>query len=636
MKRFRILIFLFCIGLSIPLGYLILRTYDSLEAEARGQLRFFAETIFGEMEGALADRVRREEARAVDEYNPRYAPPGGGGATVPSPLSRPPDPPYILGYFQNNPDGSFQTPLTDPDKDAPAGIQARVRQLETANAAFNGSRHGVTGAEADIMDWAPAPVPDTPAAQQTAPGYADRFLSRSQRQKSVLGQSKKRVEEITVDQALNLAKADRSAGSADDEAAAPPPSAEAESSRRRADAPASYLRDERRESAAPRSDGLTMPEGRTLQAEVDPLQAIFLSEDQIFIFRRIILDNRIYRQGFVIKVGDFLDHLAIRYFADQPMARFTALHLRADGGPGHAPTVRAGAPVDHPRYVLERTFPRPFSFLRATLTCQEIPPTEGRKTLTLMVAVLAGVLLAGLLAIHHSVRVVVDLSERRSRFVSSVTHELKTPLTNIRMYIEMLEGGIARSREREAEYYRILGAECARLSRLINNVLELSRLEKKQLRLDLREGDFSEVIDEVRRIMGPRLAAEGVVLTVDRRPGRDFRYDPEVMIQVLINLMENSLKFGKSAPEKRITLTVTPEKNRMVIRLSDTGPGIPRRDLKKVFDDFYRVDSPDIRTTRGTGIGLAFVKKVIQLAGGRVSAKNNDGPGCTITISLPA
>jgi signal transduction histidine kinase len=232
--------------------------------------------------------------------------------------------------------------------------------------------------------------------------------------------------------------------------------------------------------------------------------------------------------------------------------------------------------------------------------------------------------------------VVVDLSERRSRFVSSVTHELKTPLTNIRMYIEMLEGGIARSPEREAEYYRILGAECARLSRLINNVLELSRLEKKQFRLDLREGDFSDVIDEVRRIMGPRLTAEGVSLKVDRRPGRDFRYDPEVMIQILINLMENSVKFGKSAPEKRITLTVAPEGNRMVIRLSDTGPGIPRRDLKKVFEDFYRVDHPDVRTARGTGIGLAFVKKVIRLAGGAVSAKNNDGPGCTITISLPA
>lgn len=636
MKRFRLLIVLFCVGLSIPLGYLIIRTYDSLEAEARGQLRFFAETIFGEMEAALADRVRQEEGRAVDEYNPRYTPPGGGGATVPSPLSRPPDPPYILGYFQNNPDGSFQTPLADSVKDAPAALQARVRQLETANSAFNGSRHGVTGAEADIMDWAPAPVPDTPAAQQTAPGFADRFLSRSRQQKSILGQSKKRVEEITMDQALNLAKADRSAGYADDEGVAPPPSAETESLRRPAEAPARDLREERREAAAPRSDGLAMADGRTLQAEVDPLQAVFLSEDQIFVFRRIILDNRIYRQGFVLKVGAFLDHLAARYFADQPMARFTALHLRAEGGPGEARTVRAGAPVAHPRYVLERTFPRPFSFLRATLTCQEIPPTEGRKTLTLMVAVLAGVLLVGLFAIHHSARVVVDLSERRSRFVSSVTHELKTPLTNIRMYIEMLEGGIARSPEREAEYYRILGAECARLSRLINNVLELSRLEKKQFRLDLREGDFSEVIDEVRRIMEPRLTAEGVSLTVDRRPGRDFRYDPEVMIQVLINLMENSVKFGKSAPEKRITLTVAPEKNRMVIRLSDTGPGIPRRSLKKVFDDFYRVDSPDIRTTRGTGIGLAFVKKVIRLAGGSVSAKNNDGPGCTITISLPA
>ena len=106
------------------------------------------------------------------------------------------------------------------------------------------------------------------------------------------------------------------------------------------------------------------------------------------------------------------------------------------------------------------------------------------------------VFLLGLGAIYRSAHAMVDLSERRTRFVSSVTHELKTPLTNIRMYIEMLEQGIARDTAREQDYLRVVGSESARLSRLINNVLELSRLEKRQRQFDMRPGTFEEVLEE--------------------------------------------------------------------------------------------------------------------------------------------
>ena len=108
------------------------------------------------------------------------------------------------------------------------------------------------------------------------------------------------------------------------------------------------------------------------------------------------------------------------------------------------------------------------------------------------------------------------------------------------------------------------------------------------------------------------------------------------MIQVLINLIENSLKFGKRAAERTITIRTVQEPESVKIMVSDTGPGIPRQALKKIFDDFYRVDNSLTRTTRGTGIGLALVKKFVRLMGGTVSASDNEGPGCTITIRLPA
>jgi signal transduction histidine kinase len=241
----------------------------------------------------------------------------------------------------------------------------------------------------------------------------------------------------------------------------------------------------------------------------------------------------------------------------------------------------------------------------------------------------------GLFAIYQSARAIVDLSERRSQFVSSVTHELKTPLTNIRMYVEMLEQGIAKNPEREQEYFRILDSEGARLSRLINNVLELSKLEKKQRHIDLQPGIFEDVITEVQAVMAEKLKQEGFTLKVEPGQIRPFKYDREVMIQVLINLIENSMKFGKSGSGRKIRIQTLQQEDGVKIMVADTGPGIPRYALKKIFNDFYRVENSLTRTTRGTGIGLALVKKFVNLMGGTVTAANNDGPGCTITISLP-
>ncbi|MCP4404226.1 MAG: HAMP domain-containing histidine kinase, partial [bacterium] len=221
-------------------------------------------------------------------------------------------------------------------------------------------------------------------------------------------------------------------------------------------------------------------------------------------------------------------------------------------------------------------------------------------------------------------------------FVSSVTHELKTPLTNIRMYAEMLEQGIAPTREREEGYFRVIGSESQRLSRLIENVLDFSKLEKRQRRLHVQKSDFEDVLREVRTIMQEKLRQEGFTLTVER--GADipeFHYDREVMVQILLNLIDNSIKFGKPSPIREITLRLFSGKRYITISVSDTGPGIPRSALKKIFDDFYRGEHEVSRATRGTGIGLALVKKFSAALGGAVKAENNSGPGCTITISLP-
>jgi signal transduction histidine kinase len=136
--------------------------------------------------------------------------------------------------------------------------------------------------------------------------------------------------------------------------------------------------------------------------------------------------------------------------------------------------------------------------------------------------------------------------------------------------------------------------------------------------------------------MAESLARDGYELAIDNADSPVFAYDREVLVQVLVNLMENSIKFGRHLPRKEIRIGVRAVDQWIRLSVADTGPGIPRSSLKKIFDDFYRVDNDLVQTIGGTGIGLALVKKLILAMGGRVKAENNHGPGCTISIHLPA
>jgi len=631
LRKLRLYMIVFCLLISLPLAFVAWRTYITLNREARSQVRFFAGQLLDEIETELSELVRREENRAVDEYSHTLV---QDGRRITSPLAGIPEETFILGYFQNNPDGSFQTPLVEDSGKASNVYGQRVRQLESINSVFNRRK---------FIARAPRTEPSeekqkTKAAKKESSTFADRFIKAPDRSKSktVLGQKKSRVEEITADQALNLARQEVQAykqpwdyeAEVDeklDAAAAPEYRAAAPVS----SAPAPLL--ERRGAV----QGHPKPSEQRFQAEVAPLQAVAIDEDRVFIFRRIGIHGQIYRQGFVLELQPFLDHLLKTYYTTQPISGYTRLVLNAAGKSAMGQPSAGQAGLQEENWVAVRTFPAPFGFLSAEMAAVSLPSSPARQTLTLALVVLGVVMVAGLVTIYKSAQAVLDLSERRSRFVSAVTHELKTPLTNIRMYIEMLDQGIAATPEREQEYFGILASESARLSGLINNVLELSRLEKQTRRFDLRQGDLRDVLEEVQSIMGESLAREGFELTITADDIPACTYDREVLVQVLINLMENSIKFGRHLPEKRITIAAGAGEGGVTLKVSDTGPGIPKRALKRVFDDFYRVDNDLNRTTGGTGIGLALVKKFVVAMGGWVKAENNEGPGCTVTIMLP-
>jgi signal transduction histidine kinase len=386
---------------------------------------------------------------------------------------------------------------------------------------------------------------------------------------------------------------------------------------------------------ADRKAGAGGPAAQRFQVEVAPFQSVFITQEQAFIFRRVAIGNQIYRQGFVIQIPQLLHYLAETRFSNQPLSDFMTLRLAIVGETHRREVLRIGPQVPAPRFAAERRMPAPFNFLEAVLEARSVPTSPARRPLIVALAMLGAVVLLGLFAIYQSARTVVAMSERRSQFVSSVTHELKTPLTNIRMYIEMLEQGIAATPQREREYLHVLDTESARLSRLINNVLELAKLEKRQRRFHYEEGDLSDVFSEVSLIMSGRLKQADFDLVIDTDRAPRFAYDREVLIQLMVNLIENSIKFGRQSHLRRIAISAEPDGNDIRIAVSDTGPGIPRQALKNIFNDFYRVDSELTRTAGGTGIGLALVKKFVTAMGGTVAAANNQGAGCTITIRLP-
>jgi len=344
MKRLKIYIIIFCIALSIPLAYLILRTYQGLKQEEVSKLQYFAETIFDEMEKELTAIVLKEEARAIDEYNFKSilsSPVSGATQSVPSPLSRLPQEDYILGYFQNNPDGSFQTPLVEIGKSIPGDRTAVISKLKDTNRIFNRKRLAVV----DAVTVAQTNVPIT-REQKEGSGFADQYLdlSESQKPKSYLGRKQKRVEKITIAQALNIAPQDRDhilkkkrngveSGS------------DRSGYRQDKDQPAEESLDATLKNEMPLyvgSEKKILPassrQTEKYQVEVAPLRSVFINTDQVFIFRRIIIDNQIYRQGFIIQVRAFLNHLAKMYFVKQPLARFTNLSLKVENQ-GHEPVL---------------------------------------------------------------------------------------------------------------------------------------------------------------------------------------------------------------------------------------------------------------------------------------------------------
>jgi signal transduction histidine kinase len=273
----------------------------------------------------------------------------------------------------------------------------------------------------------------------------------------------------------------------------------------------------------------------------------------------------------------------------------------------------------------------------ASRTPTLIAVAPGTTLLVWVSLTLAVVLIGGFVLMYRFAVSQLRLARQQQDFVSAVSHELKTPLTSIRMYGEMLKAGWA-DEAKKRTYYDYIQTESERLSRLIDNVLQLARLTRSSQRIDPKTVPVAELLDLVRSKVATQVERAGFELRVrnDAPAGAAVTVDADCFAQIFINLVDNALKFSASAETKAVELACRPEPTgSLLFTVRDFGPGVPKTQMKKIFELFYRAENELTRETAGTGIGLALVRQLATAIGARIDVRNCE-PGAEFRLLLRA
>ncbi len=243
------------------------------------------------------------------------------------------------------------------------------------------------------------------------------------------------------------------------------------------------------------------------------------------------------------------------------------------------------------------------------------------------------ILLGGSLLLWQAVRNQRDAQQKTS-FVSNVSHELKTPLTTIRMYAELLGEGKIDSAQKQRAYLQTIIRESQRLTRLVNNILDFSRLEQGRKAFNCHEVDLVELVRDILSQQAPRLNDAG--LRLKKQLGAEalrINVDRDAIEQILLNLLDNAIKYAANSGE--LTLCLQREQDHLQLILSDRGPGIPAEQQQKIFGKFYRLDSSLTSTQPGAGLGLSIARQLARGLGGELHCFAADSGGSSFCLTLP-
>jgi len=221
----------------------------------------------------------------------------------------------------------------------------------------------------------------------------------------------------------------------------------------------------------------------------------------------------------------------------------------------------------------------------------------------------------------------------RKDFVANVSHELRTPIANIKGYAETLLDGAIDDEKHARDFIKIIHGESDRLASLINDILDLSKIESDTFKLNLKQNDLFEIVNTVVKLLEKDAKVKSISIHNKLKMGTSVVSDQGLLIQVFINLIHNAIKYSHS--NTNITVTSSTSNNFIKIEVEDQGIGIPEQDLSRIFERFYRVDKARSKELGGTGLGLAIVKHIIQAHSGDVFVRSAEGKGSTFGFTIP-
>jgi signal transduction histidine kinase len=336
----------------------------------------------------------------------------------------------------------------------------------------------------------------------------------------------------------------------------------------------------------------------------------FSQQRFLVALRPVMLENKyLHLQGFVLNYLDLVQELQAYLEALQPEFGQVVVGFRSKGGD---------------------LFFEPMDLLssRQTLFEEARIFRELRREEQRFHAILMLLLVLLLATVSFLIRLALTehrLGQKKTDFISAITHELKAPLTSIQMYSEMLVEGWAKGKEET--YYRHIGSESQRLSRLIHNVLDYARLERGQFVLKSQTVLLSQFFQDTLGDWRDWLEDAGVSLTQRIQPELRIRGDEDALKQVLYNMLDNAIKYGRKEDKVKCVLEAKQVEARVVVLFYDYGPGIPPRDHKRIFERFFRLERELTRESTGTGLGLALVREMVTGMGGKIRPFNHPNSG---------
>jgi two-component system, OmpR family, phosphate regulon sensor histidine kinase PhoR len=682
-KRLRTGLVLFLIALAVPSGILIQQAYSQLKWQSFHQHRIIAEDLASRIDSNLRRVIAQEESRSFSDYQFLVV----GGKTdlnylQRSPLSNfPPAPsvPGTIGYFQVDSQGALSTPLLPqpPESASALGIvgddyterltlENRIRGILSRNRLVGSVKGELRSADArGFRDSAPEKAikseagkakasPEVaaegmPFAGEPAPlvGQAafDQLKAPSRqnetREREALGRKQGKIADFNLDYSYQANLSNKPAEPRLKKQSAPGPKRAARKERTTVAAPAPLSERSDVQPSTQESDELRI---HTFESEIDPFEFSQLDSGHFVLFRKVWRDRERIIQGLLIDREPFLDGIASTAFEESTLSAMSDLIVAYQGTVYSA--FKSGAALDIASEIGEfsgsvlyqtRLSP-PLNDFELVFSVTRLPLGPGASLITWVAVVLGGVLLAGFLLMYRAGLAQIRIARQQRNFVSAISHELKTPLTSIRMYSEMLREGWT-PEEKKITYYQYILGESERLTRLINNVLQLAKLGRGEVKMEIRPVAVEALLEGVREKVLTQTESAGFTCNLSIAPelrGVEVETDPDAFTQIIINLVDNAIKFSRKAEKKIIELGARPHSDGAVrFSVRDYGPGIAPNQMKKIFKLFYRAENELTRETVGTGIGLALVQQLASRMHGQVDVVNQS-PGAEFRITITA